>query len=43
MTAQGFGAVADDFDAKLLGLARGDDPRAILAEVQRNAERALDR
>ncbi|QUH03670.1 extracellular solute-binding protein [Saccharopolyspora erythraea] len=42
VTAQGFGAVADDFDAKLLGLARGDDPRAILAEVQRNAERALD-
>lgn len=42
VTVKDFGAVADDFDAKLLGLAHGDDPRAILAEVQRHAEQALD-
>lgn len=40
-TAAGFTPVQNDFDAKLLGLSRGDDPEKILAEVQQNAEQAL--
>ncbi|SDN56328.1 sugar ABC transporter substrate-binding protein [Allokutzneria albata] len=42
-TAKGLESVLKDFDAQLLGLTGGADPKAILASTQRNAEQVLGR
>jgi len=41
LTGAGLGPVQDDFDAQLLRLTKGEDPKKMLARVQRNAEQAL--
>ncbi|MFB9909162.1 sugar ABC transporter substrate-binding protein [Allokutzneria oryzae] len=42
-TAKGLESVLKDFDAQLLGLSGGADPKAILESTQRNAEQVLGR
>lgn len=43
ITVDGFQAVMDDFDSRMLGLAQGGDPKQILVDTQRNAEHVLGR